>query len=237
MDLVKDHLDIGLYTNNRAEMLEFWRRDVGLEFDHVGKLGGGVHQLRHFLGEGSASGPMGPILKINHARDPLEDLGPSGYRELLIARDDLTVERQMRDPDGNRVRLVPTGTFGVGATGIRLAVRDLAAFHDFHGRILDLPRAPEGGENAYRCGRTVLLAEAMPDAKPVEQRKAKGYRYITAQIRKADLEYETVITRGGTGGREPFTLGSTVRYGFVRDPDGNWIELSQRATITGSLEP
>jgi lactoylglutathione lyase len=23
----------------------------------------------------------------------------------------------------------------------------------------------------------------------------------------------------------------------VRDPDGNWIELSQRASLTGSLEP
>jgi lactoylglutathione lyase len=24
---------------------------------------------------------------------------------------------------------------------------------------------------------------------------------------------------------------------MVRDPDGNWIELSQRASLTGSLEP
>jgi hypothetical protein len=36
---------------------------------------------------------------------------------------------------------------------------------------------------------------------------------------------------------EPMTLGTTVRYGFVLDPDGNWIELPQRATITGSLDP
>jgi lactoylglutathione lyase len=33
------------------------------------------------------------------------------------------------------------------------------------------------------------------------------------------------------------TLGSTARISMVRDPDGNWIELSQRASLTGSLEP
>ena len=34
----------------------------------------------------------------------------------------------------------------------------------------------------------------------------------------------------------PVTLGTTARISMVRDPDGNWIELSQRASITGSLE-
>jgi hypothetical protein len=37
--------------------------------------------------------------------------------------------------------------------------------------------------------------------------------------------------------RAPVTLGSTARISMVRDPDGNWIELSQRASLTGSLEP
>ena len=31
------------------------------------------------------------------------------------------------------------------------------------------------------------------------------------------------------------TLGKTARISFVRDPDGNWIELSQRASLTGPL--
>ena len=30
-------------------------------------------------------------------------------------------------------------------------------------------------------------------------------------------------------------LGDTVRYSFVRDPDGNFIELSQRASLVGHL--
>lgn len=237
MDLVKQHLDIGLYTNKRGEMLEFWRRDVGLEFDHIGKLGGGVHQLRHFLGRDETAGPMGPILKINHARDALDDPGPSGYRELLIAREGLTEPRSMTDPDGNKLRLVPPGTFGIVATGLRMSVRDVAAFQDFYGRVLELPCVPEAGEHAYRCGETVVIFEADPDASANNARKAKGYRYITTQVRKADLEYATIASRGGASGMEPMTLGTTVRYAFVRDPDGNWIELSQRASITGSLEP
>jgi lactoylglutathione lyase len=44
------------------------------------------------------------------------------------------------------------------------------------------------------------------------------------------------MAHGGTEGRPPVTLGTTARVSFVRDPDGNWIEVSQRASLTGSLE-
>jgi lactoylglutathione lyase len=43
------------------------------------------------------------------------------------------------------------------------------------------------------------------------------------------------VARGGTEGRPPLTLGATARISFVRDPDGNWIEISQRASLTGPL--
>jgi lactoylglutathione lyase len=33
------------------------------------------------------------------------------------------------------------------------------------------------------------------------------------------------------------TLGDTARISMIRDPDGNWIELSQRASIVGSIAP
>jgi lactoylglutathione lyase len=46
-----------------------------------------------------------------------------------------------------------------------------------------------------------------------------------------------VLAHGGREARAPVTLGSTARISMVRDPDGNWIELSQRASLTGSLEP
>jgi lactoylglutathione lyase len=50
-----------------------------------------------------------------------------------------------------------------------------------------------------------------------------------------DAEHAGIIARGGAEGRAPLTLGSTARISFVRDPDGNWIEVSQRASLTGAL--
>lgn len=232
MELAKAHLDIGLFTNNRDGMLQFWQETVGLPFDHMGKLGGGVHQLRHFLG----TGPTGPILKINHARDPLAAAPASGYRELLIARNNLTSPKSLSDPDGNRLSLVPSGYHGVTGIGIRMGARDLAAFDDFYGRVLGLPTVPAAGDHAYALGESVIIGIHDPDATGDVVQKARGYRYLTIQIFDADKEYDTVLARGGAGGRAPKTLGTTVRYGFIRDPDGNWIELSQRATLTGSLE-
>ena len=31
----------------------------------------------------------------------------------------------------------------------------------------------------------------------------------------------------------PVSLGQVARYGFVADPDGNWIEISARTSLTG----
>ncbi|HBK11323.1 MAG TPA: VOC family protein, partial [Gammaproteobacteria bacterium] len=40
---------------------------------------------------------------------------------------------------------------------------------------------------------------------------------------------------GGAEGMAPVRLGDVAYISFVRDPDGNWIEISQRKSITGSL--
>ena len=63
MHLAKQHLDVGLFSNQRDEQLAFWQQTVGLPYDHMGKVGGGVQQHRHHMN--------GSILKMNHSRDPL----------------------------------------------------------------------------------------------------------------------------------------------------------------------
>jgi len=63
MNLAKPHLDVGLFSTKRDEQLAFWEQTVGLRYDHMGKLGGGMQQHRHHMN--------GSILKMNHARDPL----------------------------------------------------------------------------------------------------------------------------------------------------------------------
>lgn len=75
MRLAKNCLDVGLFTTNLEPMLEFWQHEVGLPFEEVLPVGGGVHQHRHGLN--------GAVLKINHVHGELPDDGPSGYREQI----------------------------------------------------------------------------------------------------------------------------------------------------------
>jgi len=230
MKLAKDVIDFGLYTNDREPMLAFWQGEVGLPFEENLPAGGGVHQLRH--------GMNGSVMKINHARDPLPEAGPSGYRELWIARPGLEAERELVDPEGNRVRLVPPGTGGVEGIGLQLGVRDEAAQHRFYAEALGREAC---GDRSYRVGTSVLSFAHDPsvpaDAPETRNRKmrAPGFRYMTIQVWDVDAAHEEVMSRGGMQGFEPLTLGKVARISFVRDPDGNWIELSQRASLTGEL--
>jgi lactoylglutathione lyase len=228
MDLAKPRIDIGLFTNDLEPMLDFWQNEVGLPFDHLLPLGGGMQQHRHEL--------LGSVLKINHARNPLPDAPPSGYRELLIARDGLLGPKRLTDPDGNRVTLVPPGSDGIERIGIRLGVRDAAAHRRFYAVALGLPDVPERGGLSFLCGDSVILFDEEPGTPESATLEGKGFRYITIQIRNVDAEHAAILARGGTEGRAPQTLGKVARISFLRDPDGNWIEMSQRASLTGALD-
>jgi lactoylglutathione lyase len=124
MKLAKPCIHVGLATHALEPMLAFWQGEVGVPFDHALKVRRGVTQHRRDL--------MGSVLKINHVSDPLPETQPSGYRELLVAREGLATPRALVDPDGNRVMLVPPGFDGVNQIGVRVAVRDLAAVQRFY---------------------------------------------------------------------------------------------------------
>lgn len=224
MQLAKPHIDVGLFTNSEQVMLEFWQHDVGLAFEETLPLGGGVRQHRHAMN--------GSVLKLNAARDPLNGAPPSGYRELTIARAGITAPHPLVDPDGNRVVLVPPGCEGV--TGIRagMAVRSAEAFRRFFGAAMQFD---EVAADTYRCGDSLITFAEDASAVRTEPMRAPGFRYVTVQVYDADAEHHGIIERGGTEGRPPVTLGTTARVSFVRDPDGNWIEISQRASLTGPL--
>ncbi|HYW93451.1 MAG TPA: VOC family protein [Gammaproteobacteria bacterium] len=227
MRLAKPAFDVGLFSNRLEPMLAFWQQEVGLELDHMQPLGGGVRQHRHRLpGEG--------VLKLNHARDPLPDAPPSGYSELLIARDGLSEPLPLRDPDGNRVTLLPRGTLGVTGFGMRLLTPDVAAHRAFFAEALGLAAVP-GNADAWRCGDALLLLEPSERAAEDTPLQAPGYRYVTLQVHACDAAHAAALEHGGREGRPPRTLGEVARISFVRDPDGNWIEISQRASLTGPL--
>jgi catechol 2,3-dioxygenase-like lactoylglutathione lyase family enzyme len=229
MELAKPRVDIGLSTNDLEPMLAFWQGQAGVPFDHLLKIRRGQDQHRHDAN--------GSVLKLNHHADPLPDAAPSGYRELLLARDGLASPLALTDPEGNRVTLVPPGHHGITQAGIRLAVRDLAAHRRFYAQALGLAEEPWPAGAAFRAGETLLILEESPDAPSDAGMAGKGWRYITFQVFKVDEEHARVLAQGGREALAPVTLGATARISMVRDPDGNWIELSQRASIVGSLAP
>jgi catechol 2,3-dioxygenase-like lactoylglutathione lyase family enzyme len=232
MKLAKPRIDIGFATNNAPAALAFWQNEIGLPFDYTQPIRRGYKQHRHDL--------CGSVLKINQVYEPLPDSPPSGYRELLIARDGIITPQPLTDPEGNRVSLVPTGLFGIERIGIRLGVRDVEAHRRFYMEALGLPQGKSegtGGAMTFLAGDTVLIVEPASDAPHDASFEGKGWRYITFQVFEVDREHAYVLAHGGREARAPVTLGTTARVSMVRDPDGNWIELSQRASITGSLQP
>jgi lactoylglutathione lyase len=228
MQLAKPRVDIGLNTNNLEPMLAFWQGEAGVPFDHILPIQKGMKQHRHDA--------CGSVLKINNYEAALPDTPPTGYAEFLIAREGLTAEKAMRDPDGNAIRLVPPGTHGIAQVGIRLKVRDLAAHKRFYAEALGLDEVPYAHGAAFRAGETVLLLEQSADAPSDAGMQGKGWRYITFQVFKVNDEHPRILAKGGREAMSPTTLGTTARISMVRDPDGNWIEISQRASITGTLD-
>ncbi len=222
--LAKPALDVGLFTNHRDTMLAFWQQQAGVPFQELLPLGGGLQQHRHAIGD--------TVLKINHARDPLPDAPAGGIRQLTIARGGRTTETTLSDPDGNRVALVPAGHDGITQIRATLVVSDLQRHQDFYGGALGLP---ERDPCTFLCGVSQLRlqpGDAVQD--PVQQ--APGYRYLTVQVFDVKSCHAEILEKGGIEGRAPVRLGDVAHISFVRDPDGNWIELSQRKSITGSLD-
>jgi len=224
MKLAKTQIDVGLYTHATEAMLEFWQTEVGLPFEGMQPLGQGVRQHRH--------GMNGSVLKLNSVRDPLPPAKPSGYRELWIASTDVSEPVKLWDADDNAIVLVLPGYSNVTGIALRLVVSSAARFHTFYGTVMQLQPA---AKNTYRCGDSLLMFEEQPRAARDNPLRAKGFRYFTIQVVDVDLEHAKLVERGAVEGLAPVTLGETARISFIRDPDGNWIELSQRASLTGPL--
>lgn len=226
MKLAKPRFDIGLSTNNLDEMLRFWQNDVGVPLDHVLKVRRGQNQHRHDL--------MGSVLKINHFEEAVPENPPAGYLELLVASD--RPPTQLSDPDGNAVSLVAPGSNGIKQIAVRVGVRDLEAHRRFYKEAFGFAEVPYAKGLAFQAGEGLILLETDPNAPSDAEFRGKGWRYITFQVFKVDEEHKRVLAAGGGEALAPVTLGTTARISMVRDPDGNWIELSQRASIVGNLE-
>ncbi|WOH83780.1 VOC family protein [Bradyrhizobium sp. BEA-2-5] len=227
MQLAKNVIDVGLSSNDLEPMLRFWQHDARLRFDHVQPIRRGQKQYRHDA--------QGSVIKLNHHVERLPDAAPSGYRELIIARAGVDAPQRMADPDGNSVCLVAPGHDGITQIAVMLAVRDLAAHRRFYGDILGFAEQSWSGGPAFRLGDSLMLLKEDAAATVDPIRPARGWRYITLQVADIDAVHDELRAKGVREGLAPVTLGEVARISMILDPDGNWIELSRRASIVGSL--
>ena len=222
MNLAKSALDVGLFVDGDGDaVLNHWAHTIGVPFDEMLPTGGGVRQQRHALGNS--------VIKINHSRDALDPTPSAGYRELLIANAKVASETDVTEPAGNIVKLVPPGD----GTQLRLRVAtpNVIELLQFYCEVLELELA---SKSVVSCGDSQIEVVPGPLPSPAPLR-GQGFRYITIQVHDVIAEHRSILDRGGKEGAKPMRLGDVAHISFVKDPDDNWIEISQRKSLTGTL--
>lgn len=224
LQIVKPALDVGVQTNDLEAHQAFWGDELGLRFDHLLKVGGGVHQHRYDL--------HGGVLKVNAHRDPLPEGAPTGYTAIAIVDPVRAADgiQGRTGPDGLRVALTPSTQDGT-RVNVMVEASDV-------GRTLDVLAASFGGERGegtLRLGETKLSVKLRRDRPPTATRDGLGIRYLTVQVGDVRSAHAHAVASGMTEGMAPVRLGDVAFISFVRLPDGDWIELSQRASLTGPL--
>ena len=79
MRLAKQHIDIGMFTNDIEAHRRFWGDTCGLRLDHELSFGDGWVQHRYDAHDS--------VIKVNQYPTPFEPTPPTGYVGLTIARD------------------------------------------------------------------------------------------------------------------------------------------------------
>lgn len=225
MKLAKPHLDIGLFTNDIEAQRRFWSDTAGLRLDHELTVRPGIVQHRYDAHDS--------VIKVNHFDEPFAPQPASGYSGLTIARAGKPAW-EGKHPGGESVRLVPPGTDGVVGIAVTVSTPDPERMMAFY---VDAMEFEAVDARTARCGDSLLFVEAGPGGQDSEDFVGPNFRYLTVQIFDADAECDAIVRRGGRLGRAPVTLVDVARYGFVLDPDGNWIEISARASLTGIKPP
>ena len=225
MRLAKRHLDLGIFTNDIDSHRAFWGETVGLRLDHELDFGNGTIQHRYDAHDS--------VIKVNHFPEPFAAQPPTGYVGLTIARAERP-EWSGPNPCGEPVRLVPPGTDGVVGIGITVSTPDPGRMMEFYVKAMEFN---EVSPTVARCGDSLLFVEEGPGGSEADDFVGPNFRYLTVQIFDADQACDAIVARGGRLARLPVNFGEVARYGFVKDPDGNWIEMSARTSLTGIKPP
>ncbi len=221
MDLAKLAVDVGLMTNDWPSHRQLLA-EVGAQYDHLLKVGSGIHQHRYAIGDS--------VLKVNSHRDALATT-PSTLVGLRMAG---AVERPTArvTADGVPIEVVPVGTDAIVDVEVRWRTHRPDEVAEFLQAGLGGVR--EGAR--WRVGTSWFVLDADPAAADAAaELDGLGLRYLTVQVRDVVREHARLVALGYESARQPVRLGDTACISFVRAPDGTWLEISQRASLTGPL--
>jgi lactoylglutathione lyase len=217
----KPFLDVGLFTNRGDAMRRFYGETLGLPVLDTVPIEPG-YTLHRYDAHGSA-------LKLNVLDEHLGDRR-TGYARVLWPDPGVRNVERFVDPDGNEIERVPPGHLGVHQIGIVYKVPSLDVARSFAadalgGRRLDLDR--------FQVGDTVLLFELDRRAERSGPLESLGFTYTTLHVTDTEAAHAHLLRHGCTEAIPPTPFGDITVYSFVRDPMGNWIEISRRADLAG----
>lgn len=229
MELAKQTVDVGIFTNQLEAMREFYGNKLGLQFESVLPVGAGFKQYR-YLANGS-------VIKLMHTEAPLRRRRPGGYETVMIAMPKATKVEPLPDPDDNTIELMPPGRDDVTQLEIRIGATDVDAQCAFYVKALG---GTDIGHNRVKLGETILGVYREPSMKKntsgpfatalevIQAMAELGIQYITLGVKNCDAAFAAATAAGAAEAVKPVNFGTVARIAFVRDPDGNFIELAQR---------
>jgi lactoylglutathione lyase len=223
MHFAKPAMDVGLFTEHLDAHLAFWGGTMGLPAESPLKLGDGIHQHRFLAGDS--------VIKVNHSRRPLE-IGGSGLRGITLTREYQTVPRVHRDPEGRPLAVLPSASWNGVDLVIHLEVSDLRAHHRFWREVIQLDARDV---HQFACGRTLIDLSETGRPSKASSWKSPGWSYMTLQVRECAIAHLEALRNGASEGEPPRRIGDAAVISFIRGPDGNFIELSQKASLVGAL--
>ena len=220
--LSKPFVDIGIFTNRGDDMRAFYGDVLGLAAMDALVVEDG-YVLHRFDARGSA-------LKLNVLDRPLGPRRTNFVRVLWPEPGRTTVERIV-DPDGNEIDRVPMGHLGISQVGIVWRMPSPTAVETFAAGALG---ARAEAPDRYRFGETVLCFEVDATSRRTGALEALGFTYATIHVTDTVAAHAHLVAHGCDEAIPPTPFGDITTYSFVRDPAGNWIEVSRRADLAGA---
>lgn len=153
---------------------------------------------------------------------------PTGYVGLAVLGGQ---PRTLTDADGLSVEVVSSLP-----NGALVQVTMASAKPDEHRRwFVDGLKAALVDENLYATGETLVTVVHSPGQPETTAMFGLGFRYLTVQVADVVAEHERLVGMGFREATPPVRLGDVAAISFVCDPGGNWLEISQRASLAGDL--